>query len=32
MVGFIALFGIAESNGILLVNHYAHLMKEDGKP
>lgn len=30
MVGFITLFGIAVRNGILLVNHYAYLMKVDG--
>jgi CzcA family heavy metal efflux pump len=32
MVGFITLFGIAVRNGILLVNHYAHVMEVDGKP
>lgn len=31
MVGFVTLFGIAVRNGILLVNHYDHLQKLEGK-
>ncbi len=31
MVGFVTLFGIAVRNGILLVNHYRHMMENEGK-
>jgi len=32
MVGFVTLFGIAVRNGILLVNHYQHVMVDEKKP
>jgi Cu/Ag efflux pump CusA len=31
MVGFVALFGMAARNTILLVSHYDHLVREEGQ-
>ena len=32
MVGFVALFGMAARNTILLISHYDHLVVEEGQP
>ena len=32
MVGFVALFGMAARNTILLISHYDHLVAEEGQP